>query len=138
ETENEKKQRETAKTRYERNIGHLNSLLSRWKGSVDWAHIYPAASSDERASVLKLGFRIDMLSAVMFVMVTFIATLIHLFSIGYMSEELQKTVEDHEVHTAKGHLERRGRFGRFFMFLSLFCFSMLNLILTDNLFQIFV
>src|SRR5207302_2906760 len=79
-----------------------------------------------------------MLSAVMFVMVTFIATLIHLFSIGYMSDELQKTVEDHEVHTAHGHLERRGRYGRFFMFLSLFCFSMLNLVLADNLFQIFV
>ena len=89
-------------------------------------------------TILMIGFRIDMLSAIMFLMVTFIATLIHLFSIGYMAEELQQTVEDHEVHTAHGHYERRGRFGRFFMFLSLFCFSMLNLILTDNLFQIFV
>ena len=33
---------------------------------------------------------------------------------------------------------RRGRFGRFFLFLSLFCFSMLNLVLADNLFQVFV
>src|SRR5208282_3396523 len=32
----------------------------------------------------------------------------------------------------------RGRFGRFFLFLSLFCFSMLNLILADNLFQVFI
>src|SRR5205823_471238 len=37
-----------------------------------------------------------------------------------------------------GHLKRRGRYGRFFMYLSLFCFSMLNLILADNLFQIFI
>ena len=74
----------------------------------------------------------------MFVMVTFIATLIHLFSIGYMADELQKTVEDHEVHSEHGHFHRRGRFGRFFLFLSLFCFSMLNLILADNLFQVFV
>src|SRR3712207_9587330 len=37
-----------------------------------------------------------------------------------------------------GHLHRRGRFGRFFMFLSLFCFSMLNLLVADNLFQVFV
>ena len=87
---------------------------------------------------LQLGYRIDSLSAVMFVMVTFIATLIHLFSIGYMGEELTEKVEDHEVHTASGHLERRSRFTRFFSFLSLFCFSMLNLILADNLFQIFV
>jgi len=37
-----------------------------------------------------------------------------------------------------GHLHRRGRFGTFFMYLSLFCSPMLNLILADNLFQIFV
>src|SRR5205807_10553428 len=37
-----------------------------------------------------------------------------------------------------GHLHRRGRFGRFFLFLSLFCFSMLNLVLADNLFQVFL
>jgi NADH-quinone oxidoreductase subunit L len=79
-----------------------------------------------------------MLSALMFVMVTFVATLLHIFSMGYMSDEVQPTVEDHEVHAADGHWRRRGRFGRFFMFLSLFCFSMLNLVLADNLFQIFV
>ena len=32
----------------------------------------------------------------------------------------------------------RTRFGQFFLFLSLFCFSMLNLVLADNLFQVFV
>jgi len=112
-----------------------------WEGHLEWARINPSkksVSDVDRGTVLTLGFRIDMLAAVMFVMVSFIATLIHLFSIGYMSDELQKTVEDHEVHTAHGHLERRGRFGRFFMFLSLFCFSMLNLVLADNLFQVFV
>src|SRR5262249_20157791 len=46
--------------------------------------------------------------------------------------------EDHQVHAAHGHWRRRGRFGRFFMYLSLFCFSMLNLVLADNLFQVFV
>ena len=97
-----------------------------------------SATDKKSGTILTVGYRIDMLSAIMFVMVTFIATLIHLFSMGYMTEELQKTVEDHQVHTAHGHYERRGRFGRFFMFLSLFCFSMLNLILTENLFQIFV
>src|SRR5437763_17097867 len=74
----------------------------------------------------------------MFLMVTFIATLIHLFSAGYMSDEPEKEVADRNVHTDHGHLHRRGRFGRFFLFLSLFCFSMLNLILADNLFQVFV
>jgi NADH-quinone oxidoreductase subunit L len=92
----------------------------------------------QAGTILTLGFRIDTLSALMFVMVTFIATLIHLFSMGYMAEELHVRVADHHVHTAEGHLHRRGRFGRFFLFLSLFCFSMLNLILADNLFQVFV
>jgi len=87
---------------------------------------------------LTLGYHIDMLSAMMFVMVTFIATLIHIFSMGYMAEELRPIVADHQVHTTEGHLHRRGRFGRFFLFLSLFCFSMLNLVLADNLFQVFV
>src|SRR5262249_23933448 len=46
---------------------------------------------------------------------------------------------DHQVHGEDGHhFRRRGRYGRFFMFLSLFCFSMLNLVLADNLFQVFL
>src|SRR5205807_7378617 len=78
------------------------------------------------------------LTALMFLMVTFIATFIHVFSIGYMSDELSPVVEDHQVHTLAGHLHRHGRFGRFFLYMSLFCFSMLNLVLADNLFQVFV
>jgi NADH-quinone oxidoreductase subunit L len=110
-----------------------------WQGSVDWIRLYSEGPPDaERGSALRLGYRIDFLNALMFLMVTFIATLIHLFSIGYMGEEDHEMVEDHEVHTAGGHLRRRGRYGRFFMFLSLFCFSMLNLVLADNLFQVFL
>lgn len=120
--------------------GEMSQEHQKWKGSVEWAHVSSALNSADknRASFLKVGFYIDSLSALMFVMVTFIATLIHLFSMGYMGEELHKVVEDHEIHTDHGHFHRRGRFGRFFMFLSLFCFSMLNLILADNLFQVFV
>jgi NADH-quinone oxidoreductase subunit L len=112
-----------------------------WAGSVDWTRISVPAGDHSTlgpASALRLGYRIDSLSVVMFLMVTLIATLIHLFSIGYMSDELAPVVEDHQVHTEEGHLKRRGRFGRFFMFLSLFCFSMLNLVLADNFFQVFL
>ncbi len=112
---------------------------SRWKGSVNWAWVYPGGLADSgRGTLLTLGYRVDHLTATMFLMVTFIATLIHVFSLGYMSDELQPVVEDHQVHTEHGHLHRRGRYGRFFLFLSLFCFSMLNLLLADNLFQIFI
>ncbi|GIW78520.1 MAG: hypothetical protein KatS3mg105_0327 [Gemmatales bacterium] len=118
----------------------IHRLESKWVGRIEWAN--PAGpygtKKDARASILYVGYRIDNLTVVMFLMVTLIATLIHIFSIGYMSEELAEEVEDHQVHTADGHLKRRGRFGRFFLFLSLFCFSMLNLVLADNLFQVFV
>src|SRR4029077_9383880 len=46
--------------------------------------------------------------------------------------------EDHQVHTAHGHLHRPGRFYRFFAFLSLFSFSMLGLVLAGNVFMVFV
>ena len=108
---------------------------SRWAQSWSWIQLdFPS----KRGTELALGYRIDHLSSIMFLMVTFIATLIHLFSMGYMAEEQKPEVEDHDVHTDHGHLHRRGRFGRFFMFLSLFCFSMLNLLLADNLFQVFI
>lgn len=111
----------------------------RWDGRITWAQVgWSKADRDKQGSTLELGYKIDNLASIMFLMVTFIATLIHLFSIGYMSDELAAVAEDHHVHTEDGHLHRRGRFGRFFMFLSLFCFSMLNLILADNLFQVFV
>jgi NADH-quinone oxidoreductase subunit L len=114
-------------------------LAKRWSGRWDWLRVSPLGLADKRSATnLEVGFRIDGLNALMFMMVTFVASLIHLFSIGYMSEELQEEVEDHHVHTEHGHFKRRGRFGRFFMYLSLFCFSMLNLILADNLFQVFV
>ncbi len=59
-----------------------------------------------------IGFKIDPLSAAMIVMVTFVASLIHIYSIGYM-------------HGDRG-------FARFFAYLSLFTFSMLTLVLANN------
>lgn len=132
-------ERKKVEAKFEELKQELHRVEGRWADSVAWASVQPAGQKDaERGTFLRVGYRIDSLAAIMFVMVTFIATLIHLFSIGYMSEELHRVVTDHEVHTAEGHLHRRGRFGRFFMFLSLFCFSMLNLVLADNLFQVFV
>jgi NADH-quinone oxidoreductase subunit L len=115
--------------------GHEVHYGHAWFGQTTWATL---SFGGRPATQLTLGYYIDSLSAIMFLMVTFVATWIHVFSIGYMSEELQPEVEDHQVHTDNGHLRRRGRFGRFFLYLSLFCFSMLNLVLADNLFQVFV
>jgi NADH-quinone oxidoreductase subunit L len=114
-----------------------DEMEDRWSGRVEWARIGTIGGSS-RATVLQLGYHVDGLTVAMFLMITFVGTLIHVFSIGYMGDELAPIVEDHQVHTEEGHLHRRGRFGRFFLFLSLFSFSMLNLILADNLFQVFV
>lgn len=67
---------------------------------------------------LDLGIYVDSLTIVMFAMVTGVATLIHIFSIGYMRED--------------------PRFARFFTYLGLFCFSMLGLVLGGTLMQLFV
>lgn len=68
------------------------------------------------------GFLIDNLTAIMLVVVTTVSLLVHVYSMGYM--------RDHHGHPAP-------RYGRFFAFLGLFTFSMLGLILTDNLFMLF-
>jgi NADH-quinone oxidoreductase subunit L len=63
------------------------------------------------------ALRYDALAAVMVAMVTCVATLIHIYSVGYMS---------HERTT-----------WRFFSYLSLFTFAMLMLVTSDNLLQLF-
>ena len=88
---------------------------------------------------LSLDYYIDSLTLTMFCMVTFIATCIHIFAIGYMSEELTEEFVDHSAHDSHGHhVHRPGRFYRFFSFMSLFCFAMLGLVIAGNIFQVFV
>src|SRR5262249_46307248 len=86
-----------------------NDLQKQWSGRTTFLSIgaYPKSALntenvqktkppvDPRGGVaLEIGYKIDNLATIMFLMVTFIATLIHIFSIGYMSEELQEIVED--------------------------------------------
>lgn len=87
---------------------------------------------------ITVGYYIDALTVLMFAMVTFIATCIHFYAIGYMHDELHD-VTDHEVTLSDGHhLHRKGRFHRFFQYLSLFCFSMLGLVIAGNIAMVFV
>jgi len=87
---------------------------------------------------LTIGYYIDSLTVLMFAMVTIIATLIHFYAYGYMHDELHEVV-DHEVRLSDGHdLHRPGRFPRFFQYLSLFCFSMLGIVIAGNIAMVFV
>ena len=85
-----------------------------------------------------IGYYIDSLTIVMFVMVTLVSTCIHAYSFGYMHEELED-VTDPLVTLGDGStLKRRGRFFRFYQYLSLFCFSMLGLVVAGNIAMVFI
>jgi NADH:ubiquinone oxidoreductase subunit 5 (subunit L)/multisubunit Na+/H+ antiporter MnhA subunit len=87
---------------------------------------------------ITIGYYIDTLTLVMFCLVTLIASCVHIYAIGYMHDEMHDFV-DHEVTLAGGdHLHRRGRFHRFFQYLSLFSFSMLGICIAGNLAMVFV
>lgn len=68
--------------------------------------------------LINMGIYIDNMAAVMLLMVTGVATLIHLFSTFYMHDD--------------------PRYGKFFVYLSLFTSAMLGLVLSDNLLSVFV
>ena len=82
---------------------HNNIVIAKWISSgslnVDWS------------------MKIDPLSAVMLVVVTSISSLVHIYSIGYMSNDPHKP--------------------RFMAYLSLFTFAMLMLVTSDNFIQLF-
>ncbi|MGE0607583.1 MAG: NADH-quinone oxidoreductase subunit L [Pirellulales bacterium] len=87
---------------------------------------------------ITIGYYIDALTVGMFAMVTLIASCIHFYAAGYMHDELHE-ITDHEVKLSNGHhLHRPGRFHRFFQYLSLFCFSMLGLVIAGNIAMVFV
>ena len=87
---------------------------------------------------MSIGYYIDALTICMFCMVTLIATCIHFYATGYMHDELHDFT-DPEVTMADGsNLTRPGRYHRFFQALSLFCFSMLGLVVAGNVAMTFV
>ena len=110
---------------------HAGRVPAAYAG--DWYTLYRGGSLR-----LSIGWYIDALTVLMFVVVTFIATCIHVYASGYMHDELHE-VTDHEVHLSSGgHLHRPGRFPRFFQALSLFCFSMLGIVIAGNLAMVFI
>lgn len=65
----------------------------------------------------EVGFLIDNLSAMMMVVVTFVSLMVHIYTIGYMAED--------------------PGYARFFSYISLFTFSMLMLVMSNNFMQLF-
>jgi proton-translocating NADH-quinone oxidoreductase chain L len=87
---------------------------------------------------ITIGYYIDALTLAMFTMVTLVASCIHIYSFGYMHEELHDVTDLLATLKNGQPLHRRGRFHRFFQYFSLFCFSMLGLVIAGNLAMVFV
>ena len=67
--------------------------------------------------VMEVGFLVDGLTAMMMCVVTFVSLMVHIYSIGYMEED--------------------PGYQRFFSYISLFTFSMLMLVMSNNFLQLF-
>jgi NADH-quinone oxidoreductase subunit L len=93
-------------------LGH-NGDEARQVCNFEWLQF---AAGD--AGVLKLGWVLDPLTAVMLVMVTFVGTLIFIYSVGYMAHD--------------------ENFTRFFTFLSLFAGAMLGVVIANSLLLLFI
>jgi len=65
----------------------------------------------------EVGFLIDKLSAMMMVVVTFVSLMVHIYTVGYMQDD--------------------PGYKRFFSYISLFTFSMLMLVMSNNFMQLF-
>ena len=90
--------------------------MARWR-LAEWIHI----------GTLNLDwtFRIDSLSTTMMLVVSGVGTLIHIYAIGYMHEDVRFKHDE-------------GRFARFFIFLNLFIAAMMILVSGDSYMMLFV
>jgi NADH-quinone oxidoreductase subunit L len=77
--------------------------------------IYTWLTSGE--AKFEVGFLIDQLTVLMMLVVTFVSLMVHIYTIGYMSED--------------------AGYQRFFSYISLFTFSMLMLVMANNFMQLF-
>jgi proton-translocating NADH-quinone oxidoreductase chain L len=91
-------------------------LPIRWIPIGTPAH--PSGLAQDNPGWLDIGIYIDSLTIMMFAMITLLATLVHVYSVGYMKED--------------------GRYSRFFAGLGLFCFSMLGMVLGATLLHILI
>jgi NADH-quinone oxidoreductase subunit L len=72
---------------------------------------------ESESAHFEVGFLIDQLSATMMLVVTFVSLMVHIYTIGYMHED--------------------PGYNRFFSYISLFTFSMLMLVMSNNFLQLF-
>ncbi len=77
----------------------------------------------------QVGFLIDNLTTLMMIVVTFVSLMVHIYTMGYMSDD-----EHNWPKTSKAGYNS---YQRFFSYISLFTFSMLMLVMSNNFMQLF-
>ena len=100
-------------------VAFILSAQTLWSVGVDGARFNETLYTWMVVGGLKMeiGFLIDGLTAMMMCVVTFVSLMVHIYTIGYMEED-------------EGY-------NRFFSYISLFTFSMLMLVMSNNMLQLF-
>ena len=100
-------------------VAFILSAQTLWSVAVDGARFNETLYTWMVVGGLKMevGFLIDGLTAMMMCVVTFVSLRVHIYTIGYMEED-------------EGY-------NRFFSYISLFTFSMLMLVMSNNMLQLF-
>ncbi len=100
-------------------IAFILSAMTLYSVAVDGARFNATLYEWMNLGALKMevGFLIDGLTAMMMVVVTFVSLMVHIYTIGYMEED--------------------DGYQRFFSYISLFTFSMLMLVMSNNMLQLF-
>lgn len=88
--------------------GRYSSVIA---AKYTWLQFAPGVSID-------MGLYLDPISMMMIVVVTLVSLMVHIYSLGYMKGE--------------------ERFSTYYAYLGLFTFSMLGLVLSSNIFQIYI
>ncbi len=113
----------------------VSTLLSLWVLSRFIWHDEPAFNGTVYTWMvtdgmrLEVGFLVDRLSALMMGVVTFVSLMVHIYTIGYMADD-----EHNWPHDSRAG---RNSYQRFFSYISLFTFSMLMLVMSNNFLQLF-
>lgn len=77
----------------------------------------------------EVGFLIDNLTVMMMCVVTGVSLMVHIYTIGYMADDLHNWPKESKAGT--------NAYQRFFSYISLFTFSMLILVMSNNFMQLF-
>ncbi len=99
-----------------------------WDGAPAYNHsVYEWMVSD--GIRFEVGFLIDNLTVMMMSVVTGVSLMVHIYTIGYMADDLD--------NWPKESLAGTNSYQRFFSYISLFTFSMLMLVMSNNFLQLF-